>query len=62
MPKEREENVRHLQFVDSFYVALSIGTGGALISLAETVQWGISAGVLMVLALQLLFVLLSFLA
>ncbi|MEN1986339.1 hypothetical protein [Paenibacillus hubeiensis] len=31
MPKEREENVRHLQFVDSFYVALSIGTGGALI-------------------------------
>lgn len=52
----------NLQFVDSFYLAVSIGIGGALISLAETLQWGISAGVLIVLVLQLLFVLLSFLA
>ena len=52
----------NLQFVDSFYVAVSIGVSGALIALAETLQWGISTGVLMVLALQLLFVLLSFLA
>ncbi|MNW23954.1 Multidrug resistance protein 3 [compost metagenome] len=52
----------NLQFVDSFYVAVSIGISGALIALADTLEWGISAGVLMVLALQLLFVLLSFLA
>ncbi|SEN80512.1 MULTISPECIES: MFS transporter [unclassified Paenibacillus] len=51
-----------LQFVDSFYMGVSIGVGGALIALSETLQWGISTGVLMVLTLQLLFVLSSFLA
>nr|WP_258403593.1 MFS transporter [Paenibacillus pabuli] len=51
-----------LQFVDSFYMGVSIGVGGALIALSETLQWGISTGVLMVLTLQLFFVLSSFLA
>ncbi|MCY9590624.1 MFS transporter [Paenibacillus chitinolyticus] len=51
-----------LQFVDSFCMGVSIGVSGAVIALAETLQWGISAGVLIVLTLQLVFVLLSFLA
>ncbi|WP_217559272.1 MFS transporter [Paenibacillus sp. GbtcB18] len=51
-----------LQFVDSFCMGVSIGVSGALIALAQTLQWGLSAGVLIVLTLQLVFVLLSFLA
>ncbi|WP_366295924.1 MFS transporter [Paenibacillus sp. AN1007] len=52
----------NLQFVDSFYVALSIGVSGALVALAETMGWGISTGILMVLTLQLLLVVFSFLS
>ncbi|PYE48069.1 MFS transporter [Paenibacillus barcinonensis] len=52
----------NLQFVDSFYVAMSIGVSGALVALAETMRWGISTGIFMVLMLQLLLVLLSFLS
>ncbi|MBU7317017.1 MFS transporter [Paenibacillus oleatilyticus] len=48
-----------LQFVDSFSIGLSIGVSGALIALSETLQWGIFTGVMMALALQLGFVLLS---
>ncbi|MDK8183519.1 MFS transporter [Paenibacillus sp. UMB4589-SE434] len=51
-----------LQFVDSFSIGLSIGLSGALIALSETFQWGILAGVLIALSLQLCFVLLSLLA
>ncbi|WP_434752984.1 MFS transporter [Paenibacillus amylolyticus] len=50
----------NLQFVDSFYVAVSIGVSGSLVALAKTMGWGISIGVLMVLMLQLLLALLSF--
>nr|WP_318283462.1 MFS transporter [Paenibacillus xylanexedens] len=50
----------NLQFVDSFYVAVSIGVSGSLVALAKTTGWGISTGILMVLTLQLLLVILSF--
>ncbi|MGQ8872216.1 MFS transporter [Paenibacillus sp. TSA_86.1] len=49
----------NLQFVDSFYVAVSIGVSGSLVALAKTMGWGISIGILMVLMLQLLLALLS---
>ncbi|MDM5277698.1 MFS transporter [Paenibacillus silvae] len=52
----------NLQFVDSFYVALSIGVSGAVIALAENMGWGISTGIFMVLTLQLVLVLCSFLS
>ncbi|WP_196809682.1 MULTISPECIES: hypothetical protein [Paenibacillus] len=61
-PGKEGEMSATLQFVDSFYMGVSIGVCGALIALAETLQWGISAGVLVVLTLQLVFVLISFLA
>ena len=62
LPRKEGEMSANLQFVDSFYMGVSIGVGGALIALSETLQWGISTGVLIVLTLQLLWVLLSFLA
>ncbi|KOY16207.1 MFS transporter [Paenibacillus xylanivorans] len=62
LPRKEGEMSANLQFVDSFYMGVSIGVGGALIALSETLQWGISIGVLIVLTLQLLLVLLSFLA
>lgn len=61
-PGKEGEMSSNLQFVDSFYMGVSIGVGGALIALSETLQWGISTGVVIVLTLQLLWVLLSFFA
>ncbi|WP_440119400.1 MFS transporter [Paenibacillus sp. QZ-Y1] len=61
-PRKEGEMSANLQFVDSFYIGVSIGVGGALIALSETLQWGISTGVVIVLTLQLLWGLLSFLA
>ncbi|MEK4006804.1 MFS transporter [Paenibacillus sp. FSL H3-0333] len=61
-PGKEGEISSNLQFVDSFYMGVSIGVGGALIALSETLQWGISTGVVIVLTLQLLWVLLSFFA
>ncbi len=61
-PRKEGEMSANLQFVDSFYIGVSIGVGGALIALSETLHWGISTGVMIVLILQLLWVLLSFLA
>jgi len=61
-PRQEGEMSANLQFVDSFYMGVSNGVGGTLIALSETLQWGISTGVMIVLILQLLWVLLSFLA
>lgn len=61
-PGKEGEMSANLQFVDSFYMGVSIGVGGALIALSENLQWGLSTGVVMVLTLQLVWVLFSFLA
>ncbi|MFF2016288.1 MFS transporter [Paenibacillus sp. NPDC058177] len=49
----------NIQFTDAFSPGLSIGIGGALIAVSETFQWGILNGVMLALAVQLLFVILS---
>ncbi|NUU64026.1 hypothetical protein [Paenibacillus agri] len=49
----------NIQFTDAFSPGLSIGIGGALIAVSETFQWGILNGVIVALAVQLLFVILS---
>ncbi|WP_258042528.1 MFS transporter [Paenibacillus sp. UNC499MF] len=61
-PGKEGEVSAALQFMDSFCIGVSIGVSGALIALAETLQWGVSNGILIVLTLQLVFVMLSFLA
>ena len=52
----------NLQFVDAFGPGLSIGVGGALIAISETLEWGIFTGIMLALTAQLLFILLSFVA
>lgn len=51
-----------IQFIDAFSPALSIGVGGALITISETFGWGVMTGIILALSIQLLFVILSFLA
>jgi MFS family permease len=50
----------NIQFIDAFSPALSIGLGGALITISETFGWGLFAGIILALSIQLLFVLFSF--
>ncbi|OAB44394.1 MFS transporter [Paenibacillus glacialis] len=50
----------NVQFVDAFSPALSIGLGGALITISGTFGWGILTGIMLALSIQLLFVLFSF--
>ncbi|TVX93512.1 MFS transporter [Paenibacillus agilis] len=49
-----------LQFIDSFSIGLSIGISGALVAISDTFDWGITTGIVMVLSLQLLFAVVSF--
>ncbi|WGU92015.1 MFS transporter [Paenibacillus dendritiformis] len=48
-----------LQFVDAFGPGLSVGIGGALIAISDSLQWGIFAGVMLALTAQLLFIVIS---
>ncbi|MEK3748566.1 MFS transporter [Paenibacillus sp. FSL E2-8871] len=52
----------NIQFIDAFSPALSIGLGGALITISESFGWGVMTGILLALSIQLLFVILSFIA
>jgi len=52
----------HLQFVDAFGPGLSIGIGGALIALSETFGWGLYTGIMMAISMQLLLLIVSFIA
>ncbi|MCE5169829.1 MFS transporter [Paenibacillus profundus] len=61
-PGQEGEVSANLQFVDAFGPGLSIGVGGALIAISETLEWGIFTGVMLALTAQLLFILLSFVA
>lgn len=56
---EEGEISANLQFTDAFSPGLSIGVGGAFIAISQTLNWGLLAGILLVLSLQLLFVILS---
>ncbi|KPN96282.1 MFS transporter [Lysinibacillus sp. ZYM-1] len=49
-----------LQFTDAFGPSLSIGLGGALIGVSQSLNFGLLTGILLALFLQLLFVLISF--
>ncbi|WP_028596614.1 MFS transporter [Paenibacillus assamensis] len=49
-----------LQFIDSFSIGLSIGISGALVAISDTFDWGITTGIVLVLSLQLLFAIISF--
>ncbi|MCM3342128.1 MFS transporter [Paenibacillus sp. MER TA 81-3] len=61
-PGQEGEVSANLQFVDAFGPGLSIGVGGALIAISETLEWGIFTGIMLALTAQLLFILLSFVA
>lgn len=50
----------NLQFTDAFSPGLSIGIGGALIGVSQSLNVGLMTGILLALFLQLLFVLMSF--
>ncbi|MFU1797444.1 MFS transporter [Paenibacillus azoreducens] len=56
---EEGEISASLQFTDAFSPGLSIGIGGALIAVSQTLEWGLLTGILLALSLQLLFVLVS---
>jgi len=49
-----------LQFTDAFGPSLSIGLGGALIGVSQSLNFGLLTGILLALFLQFLFVLMSF--
>jgi len=57
---EEGEVSASIQFTDAFGPSISIGLGGALIAISETLQWGLLIGILLALTLQLVFVILSF--
>ncbi len=50
----------NLQFTDAFSPGLSIGIGGALIAVSQSLDLGLLTGIILALSLQLFFVLLSF--
>ncbi|MBG9795915.1 hypothetical protein ABD76_27025 [Paenibacillus dendritiformis] len=58
-PGQEGEVSSQLQFVDSFGPGLSAGIGGALIAIGDSLDWGIFAGITLVLAAQLLFIVIS---
>lgn len=57
---EEGEISASLQFTDAFSPGLSIGIGGALIAVSQSLNFGLLTGILLALSLQLLFILLSF--
>jgi MFS family permease len=57
---EEGEISASLQFTDAFSPGLSIGIGGALIAVSQSLNLGLLTGIILALSLQLLFVLLSF--
>lgn len=57
---EEGEISASLQFTDAFSPGLSIGIGGALIAVSQSLDLGLLTGIILALSLQLLFVLLSF--
>lgn len=57
---EEGEISARLQFTDAFSPGLSIGIGGALIGVSQSLNFGLLTGILLALFLQLLFVLISF--
>ena len=56
---EEGEISASLQFTDAFSPGLSIGIGGALIAVSQTLSLGLLTGILLALSLQLLFVIVS---
>ncbi|QUL52300.1 MFS transporter [Paenibacillus tritici] len=57
---EEGEIAASLQFTDAFSPGLSIGIGGALIAVSQSLNLGLLTGIILALSLQLLFVLVSF--
>ncbi|MEK3836024.1 MULTISPECIES: MFS transporter [unclassified Paenibacillus] len=57
---EEGEIAASLQFTDAFSPGLSIGIGGALIAVSQSLNLGLLTGIILALSLQLFFVLLSF--
>ncbi|GBF77350.1 MFS transporter [Paenibacillus sp. 598K] len=57
---EEGEISSSLQFTDAFSPGVSIGIGGALIAVSQSLNLGLLTGILLALSLQLLFVLSSF--
>lgn len=57
---EEGEISASLQFTDAFSPGLSIGIGGALIGVSQSLNFGLLTRILLALFLQLLFVLISF--
>ncbi|MEK8128396.1 MFS transporter [Paenibacillus filicis] len=59
---EEGEVSASLQFVDAFVPGLSIGIGGALLMISQSLGHSLFTGILLALGLQLLFIVLSFIA
>lgn len=57
---EEGEIAASLQFTDAFSPGLSIGIGGGLIAVSQSLDLGLLTGIILALSLQLFFVLLSF--
>lgn len=57
---EEGEISASLQFTDAFSPGLSIGIGGALVAISQSLNLDILTGILLALSLQFIFVLLSF--
>ncbi|XGA13882.1 MFS transporter [Paenibacillus thiaminolyticus] len=58
-PGQEGEVSSQLQFVDAFGPGLSVGIGGALIAISDSLKWGIFTGILLALTAQLLFIVIS---
>ncbi|MFE5320783.1 MFS transporter [Paenibacillus sp. NPDC056579] len=56
---EEGEISASLQFTDAFSPGLSIGIGGAIIAVSQSLNWGLLTGILLALSLQLFFVMMS---
>lgn len=56
---EEGEISASLQFTDAFSPGLSIGIGGALIAMSQTLSMGLLTGIILALSLQLLFIIVS---
>ncbi|APO45708.1 MFS transporter [Paenibacillus xylanexedens] len=57
---EEGEISASLQFTDAFSPGVSIGVGGALIAVSQSLNLGLLTGIILALSLQLILVLLSF--
>ncbi|MNP68749.1 hypothetical protein D3C76_1647460 [compost metagenome] len=56
---EEGEISASLQFTDAFSPGVSIGVGGALIAVSQSLNLGLLTGIILALSLQLILVLLS---